>query len=142
MDYLHKLSRYCYRPALGLLLMRVVAGLIFANHGLMKLQNIDGATPFFASLGLSVSMLYLVALVEFIGGLMLVFGIIGRGAALALGIVGLFAALLVGIPKGGLSGAEFELLLAAVGFGFALHGVGSYRLMHLFELDRSSQSQS
>lgn len=138
MEYLHKLSQYCYRPDFGLLLMRVVAGLIFAHHGWMKLQNIDGMAPFFASLHLSLPMLYLVALVEFVGGLMLVFGIIGRGAAVALGIVGLVAAFLVIVPKKGLAGAEFELLLAAVGFGFALHGVGSYRLMHLFEIDRKS----
>lgn len=139
MEYLHKLSQYCYRPDVGLLLMRVVAGLIFAQHGWMKLQNIEGTSHFFASLGLSLGMLYLVALVEFIGGLMLVFGIIGRGAAVALGIVGLAAAFLIFDPEKGLGAVQFELLLSAVGFGFALHGVGSYRLMHLFEIDRNSK---
>ena len=79
------MSRYCYKPALGLLLIRVATGIIFAHHGLMKLQNVGGITGFFGSLGLPAFMVYIVALVELIGGLMLIFGVVTRAAAVATG---------------------------------------------------------
>lgn len=135
MDSLHKLSKYCYRPALGLLLIRVATGVMFVHHGSMKFQSIPGITHFFSMLGLPPFMVYVVATVELVGGLMLIFGVATRAAAVAVGLVALFAAILAVIPKGGFFSAELELLLAAVSFGLALMGSGSYRMMHLFEHD-------
>lgn len=139
MEALHKMSRFCYKPALGLLLIRVVMGVIFVHHGVMKFQSISGMEHFFGMLGLPAFMVYVVATVELVGGLMLIFGVVTRAAAVATGIVALFAALLAVIPKGGVFSAELELLLAAVSFGLALNGSGSYRLMHLFEHDHEEK---
>lgn len=138
MESLHRFSRFCYRPALGLLLIRVATGLIFVHHGWMKFGNIEGITGFFASLGLAAFMVYVVAVVEFVGGLMLVFGVLTRAAAAALGVVAFFAAYLAVFPRAGVIGAEFELLLSAVSFGLALVGSGAYRVLHVFELDQDA----
>lgn len=139
MEKLLKLSRQWYRPELGLLLIRVVTGMIFINHGWMKFQDILGIVDFFDTLGLPALLVYVVAIVELVGGLMLVFGVVTRAAAVALGIVALFAALLAVIPRKGFSAAEFELLLAAVSFGLALIGSGKHRMMHLFEHDKEGK---
>jgi uncharacterized membrane protein YphA (DoxX/SURF4 family) len=57
-------------------------------------------------------------------------------AAVATGIAMLVALGLAVLPKRGLGGGEFEILLAAVSFGLALIGAGRLRLIHIFEHDR------
>lgn len=132
-DSMNKLSRLCHNPSLGLLLMRVATGLIFINHGWMKYGNVAGTMKFMGMIGLPEYMAYAIIAVELIGGAMLILGILGRVAAVATGIAMVVAVSLVGYPKGGFSGAEFELLLMAVSFGLALTGMGKYRLMKTFE---------
>ncbi len=133
MDSMHTISRACHNPSLGLLLMRVVAGLIFINHGWMKYGNIAGTMKFIVSLGMPGFMAYAIIAVELVGGLMLIFGVLGRVAAVATGIAMVVAVSLVTYPHGGLIGSEFELLLMAVSFGLALTGMGKYRLTKMFE---------
>lgn len=133
MDSLNKLSARCHNPALGLLLMRVVVGLIFINHGWMKYGNPAATVGFISSLGMPGFMAYVLIAVEIVGGAMLVLGVLGRVAGVATGIAMAVAVLLVGYPKAGWNGAEFELMLMAVSFGLALTGMGKYRLLNLFE---------
>lgn len=123
----------CHNPALGLLLMRIVAGLIFINHGWMKYGNPTATVGFISSLGMPGFMAYVLIAVEILGGAMLIFGVLGRVAGVATGIAMVVAVLLVGYPKAGWNGAEFELMLMAVSFGLALTGMGKYRLLNVFE---------
>jgi uncharacterized membrane protein YphA (DoxX/SURF4 family) len=132
---LNTVSRFCYRPWLGLLLIRVSVGLIFIHHGFMKFENMTGTVGFMATLGVPAWLAYLVMLVELVGGVMLVAGVFTRAAAVATAIVAFFAFVLVSGPKGGFAGSEFELLLAAVSLGIAFVGSGRARLMHVFEHD-------
>ena len=132
---LNRISKFWYRPWAGLLLIRVVTGLIFINHGWMKLGNVDGTVAFMGGLGVPEFVVYLVILVEIVGGAMLIAGVLTRAAAVATGIVAIFAFCLVTFPAAGIKGSELERLLAAASLGIALVGSGRARIVHLFEHD-------
>ena len=136
MHAMNQMSRFCYRPGLGLLLIRVVTGLIFIHHGWMKLGNIGGTTGFMGMIGLPGFMAHAIITVELVGGLMLIAGVLTRVAGVATGIAMVVAVLLVTLPGKGLAGSELEILLMTVSFGIALIGAGNYRLLHIFEHDR------
>lgn len=72
------------RPGVGLALLRVILGIIFVYHGAGKLfGDLAQTAGFFASLGIPAPTLsaWLVALVEFGGGLALLLGLFARPAA-------------------------------------------------------------
>lgn len=136
MQTLNKFSKFCYRPSLGLLLIRATVGFIFLHHGLVKLQDLGGVMGFMGAIGLPGYMAYAITFVEVVGGAMLVLGIAVRAAAVATGIAMLVALALVVVPKAGFAKGEFEILLAACSFGLALIGAGRLRLAHVFEHDK------
>lgn len=125
---IHKVTRFAYHKAMGLLLVRLATGYAFINHGWMKLQNLKGAESFFGTLGLPPGTATLIAAIEVIGGVMLALGIAPRLAALVLGIEMIVALLLVSIPRGSF---EFELLLAASALAIFLVGAGKYCLFSM-----------
>lgn len=127
---INQLSRVCYDHGLGLLVIRVAAGLIFFMHGLSKVQNIAGTEHMFASLGFGASVGFLIAWLETLGGIALILGILTRIFGLIFGIEMAVAALRVGVPHG-FSGYEFEMLLSAVAFGLALAGSGKYSVFKM-----------
>lgn len=88
-------------------------------------MNLRGADTFFSSLGLPPGAAAFIAVVEVIGGLMLILGVAPRLAGLILGIEMLVALLLVGVPSGNY---ELELLLAASAFAVFFAGAGAYAL--------------
>jgi uncharacterized membrane protein YphA (DoxX/SURF4 family) len=134
------MSRFCYRPSLGLLLIRVVIGIIFIHHGWMKFGNEAMTMGMMTSIGFPGFMAYAITTVEMLGGALIILGIITRAAAVATGIAMLVAISLVTAPHRGLGGSELEIMLAAVSFGLALIGAGKYRILHLFEHDREVHS--
>jgi putative oxidoreductase len=74
-----KLAQY------GPLPIRVLAGIAFIIHGLPKLSNIAGTEHFFANMvGLPAALALPVGLLEVIGGIALVVGILTRIAPLSL----------------------------------------------------------
>ena len=74
------------------LLLRITLGLFFLAHGLMKIFvfTIPGTVQYFASIGYSAPIAYLVIVVELAGGLALIFGLWTRWAALVLLVEMLF----------------------------------------------------
>ncbi len=136
MNQLIRFSRFCYRPSLGLLLIRVAVGAIFMHHGFMKYQNIAGTVGFMGTLGIPAPLTYIAIFTELVGGAMIILGVFTRVAAVGTGIVALVAFQLAVAPKRGFAGGEFELLLAAVSFGLALIGSGRCRLANIFEHDQ------
>ena len=127
---LDRIARFWYRRSLGLLLIRLVAGLIFLVHGWEKVTHIPMVVGFFSMLGLPAWVALFIAWVEIICGLMLIFGVATRVAGAVLGIDMLVAILLTGIGRG-FHAHEFELLLMAVSFGLALMGSGRWSLYKL-----------
>lgn len=112
---------------LGLFVLRLVVGLVFVAHGWDKFMNIDQTVRFFGSLDLPVFVAYLVAAVEFLGGLALILGAWTTTAGFALAIIMVGAILLVKMGRGFLGGYEFELTLLAASLAIALLGAGKYR---------------
>ena len=120
----------------GLLLLRLVVGLLFAGHGAQKLfgwfggGGPQGSTAFFSSLGYRVpAVMALVAgLSEFGGGLLLATGFLTPLASFLLATVMLNAIATVVWPKGFFGGYEFELTLATVAIAIAATGPGEISL--------------
>lgn len=113
-----------HNPDLGLLFIRLAVGAIFFVHGWMKFSNLDGTISFFATLGLGALFAYLVAAVEFLGGLAMILGLSTRVAGILLAIVMVFAIVLVKGKMGFAGGYELDLLLLASALGVALIGPG------------------
>ena len=119
-----KLSKeHC--EACGLGLIRLALAAVFISHGAQKWLNMDQTIGFFGSLGLAPFFTYLVATVELLGGLAMLFGIWTKWAGYALAVVMLFAIILVRGKMGFLGGYEFELTLLLVALGVALLGPGA-----------------
>lgn len=55
----------------GTLLLRVVTGIIFFVHGLSKFQGLEGTTQFFQSIGIPAFMVYVIATIELVGGVLI-----------------------------------------------------------------------
>jgi putative oxidoreductase len=122
------------RIDLGLLILRLVIGGVFIAHGAQKLFvfGIPGVTKGFEGMGVPMPGVTapLVAAVELLGGLALVFGLLTRLASLGLAIDMLGAILLVHL-KGGFfmpTGYEFALTLLGASLALMFTGAGAYSL--------------
>jgi putative oxidoreductase len=126
---------------LGLLILRVVIGLVFVMHGLGKLvgapfagAGMDGTIGFFTQLGIPMPNLaaWGVALAETVGGFALILGIAAPLAALVLAVDMAVAILMLKfkLSKGFAGGYEFEstLLAGLLCVFFAGPGILSVRL--------------
>ncbi len=119
------ITKWSYHRGWALLFVRLASGVIFLSHGWTKVMNLRGAESFFSGLGLPPGAGAFIAIVEVVGGLMLILGIAPRLAGLVLGIEMLVALLLVGVPSGNF---ELELLLAASAFAVFFAGAGAYAM--------------
>lgn len=119
----------------GLLILRIVAGLLLAAHGSQKLfgwfggYGLEGTGQWMGSIGLQPG--YLMALLagsaEFFGGLALLLGLLVRPAAAALGFTMLVAILGVHAAKGFFAagnGIEYALALFAASLSLLASGGG------------------
>ena len=118
----------------GLTILRVILGIVFVMHGGQKLFvfGMDGVTGGFAQMGVPMPGVTgpLTALVELLGGLALITGLLSRLAAFGLILVMLSAILIVHIGAGFFApnGYEFPLTLVAGLAVIALVGPGEYSL--------------
>ena len=121
-------------------LLRLVAGAFLVPHGMWKLFGITGdqgqMVDFFASIGLQPAMVLVIAvgLVEFLGGILIVLGLLTRPAALAAAVTTGTAALYFHLPNGFYvenGGTEFASLWAVVLLFIAIRGGGAISLDRL-----------
>jgi putative oxidoreductase len=124
---------------LGLLLIRLIFGLIMAAHGAQKLfgwfggYGLAGTGGFFESLGFRPGKTFAAAaaLSEFVGGWLFTLGLLGPvGPALILAVM-LVASISVHLRNGlfaTTNGVEVPLLIATAVVGVALIGFGTYSL--------------
>jgi putative oxidoreductase len=126
--------------------LRIGAGVIFAAHGAQKLfgwfggYGLEGTAGWMTSIGLEPGLLMATAAgsAEFIGGLLLIVGLLVRPAALLLAITMIVAIATVHWQNGlfmSNNGYEFGLALLVVSVGLLFRGAGS------FSADRALQSQ-
>ncbi|GAB1533525.1 MULTISPECIES: DoxX family protein [Brevibacillus] len=111
------------------LILRVIAGLTFAIHGVAKFQmGLENVAGFFGTMGLPAFIAYLVAFLEVVGGIALILGLGTRVFAGALSVVmlgAIFKAKLAAGFMGGEGGAGYELDLALLAMLVALGISGS-----------------
>src|SRR5437016_804052 len=123
---------------LGLLVARVVFGVLIAAHGAQKLfgwyggYGLTGTGGFFEGLGFRPGRLFaaLAGLAEWTGGILLALGFLEPvGAALVLAVM-IVAIGAVHLPNGvlGQNGMETPLLYAAAAVALALTGPGAFSL--------------
>jgi putative oxidoreductase len=124
------------RPAvdLSLLVVRVIAGVIFAAHGAQKLFGVFGGPGLAQTVNMMGPLGYPVTIGEFFGGLGLIVGFLSRFSAASL-IVIMIGAIAMVHGKNGffLSAGGFEYNLALIGLLFPTlvagpghHAVGRY----------------
>jgi putative oxidoreductase len=124
--------------SVGLLVVRVVVGLIMAGHGAQKLfgwfggYGVRKTGEFFAQLGFQPGTAFAAAasISEISSGLLVTFGFLGPvGPALMIAVM-IVAAITVHWGQGLFApkGVEMPLLYGAAAFGLALTGYGQYSL--------------
>lgn len=110
----------------AILLLRLGVGYIFIVHGWGKLTGIEGTAGFFGGLGIPIPlvMAWVVAIVEFFGGIMVIVGAYTKIVNLLLAIT---MAVAIIIQEGNF---EIELILFLVTFSLFLTGSGNYSIDH------------
>ena len=130
--------------SLGILVLRVAAGLAMAAHGYAKYTQggkIAGTAGWFDSMGMRPGKVhaYLAASTEIGAGVLLALGLVTPLACLAFVALMVVAGYTVHRPNGFFSvnnGYELNFLYAAVAVGIATVGPGRYSLDHRFDLIR------
>jgi putative oxidoreductase len=121
--------------SLGLLVLRVVVGAVFAAHGAQKIFEftIPGTIGSFAGMGIPLPEIAapVVAFVELAGGILLILGFFTRPAAVLLAVDMAVALVAVHLPSGlwvGNGGYEFVAVLGAGALALAFTGAGRFSL--------------
>lgn len=120
------------RTDIGLAILRVATGIIFAAHGAQKLfvYGFAGVSGAFSGMGIPLPGVTgpMTGLVEFLGGLALVAGLLTRLAGFGLAVTMLGAIGLVHVAGGFFApnGLEFPLSLFAAAAALAFTGAGRY----------------
>jgi putative oxidoreductase len=118
----------------GIVILRVVLGLIFFVHGLSKFQGgITNTVGFFDSIGIPGFMAYVIALIELIGGIALVLGIGTQIVSVLFAVIMLGAIFTVKLPagllgNGQMAGYELELALLAMSIYFVFANKSAFSL--------------
>jgi putative oxidoreductase len=114
-----KLAQY------GPLPLRILAGIAFIIHGLPKLSNIAGTEQFFANMvGLPAAMALPIGLLEVIGGIALLVGVLTRIASILFIIEMIGSTITAKLSRGFVGGYELDLLLMAISISLLLTGPG------------------
>ncbi|PET36657.1 oxidoreductase [Bacillus sp. AFS001701] len=124
---------------IGLLIIRLVIGLLFVGHGAQKLfgwfggYGLKGTGGWFESIGMKpgVSVALLAGLAELIGGILFTLGLLTPLAGIMIAGTMVMAIIKVHGPNGLWStanGYEYNLTLMSVAIGIALIGPGKYAL--------------
>ncbi|MGC5650275.1 UNVERIFIED_CONTAM: DoxX family protein [Kocuria sp. CPCC 205316] len=134
---------------LGLTVLRVVLGVTFLLHGWQKFTEwtIAGTQASFAQMGIPAAELAapVAAVLELVGGLMLLLGLGTRVVAALLALSMLTALVLVHLPAGFFAadgGVELVLLLAAASVLFVLTGAGRWSLDHAVAVKRRAAARA
>lgn len=116
--------------SLGLLIIRLGIGAVFLFHGIQKLSNMEMTVMFFGTIGIGAFFTWVVALVETIGGIALIFGLFTKPFAFLFAIIMLVAIFKVKWSLGFMA-FELDFVLLIASLGLVTAGGGSYSLERL-----------
>lgn len=122
-----------HKPEGGVLILRLVIGILFISAGWHKVSDISATITGFASLGFTPFQAYLVAWVELLGGLLLVLGILIKPTCVALATV--MAVAVFGTPfhpRDIYFGHDYQFILLVFFLALYIMGPGKYSLAHLW----------
>lgn len=110
---------------------RLVLGVIFLTHGILKFMQLSGTIQFFSHIGIPLAGVIapLIALLEIVGGLGIILGVGTRLFAALLAGELLIAILTVRWSAGFVGGYEFELALVAGLISLLCSGSGRLALL-------------
>jgi putative oxidoreductase len=117
----------------GILILRVVLGVILVAHGWPKIKNIKGTAEWMGqTFKPGIFWATVVALTEFVGGLCLIFGFLTQVAAFFVAIE--FLVIIFKVKKGKplVDGFEFDLLILASALILLTLGSGGISLDNYF----------
>ncbi|MCC4312774.1 DoxX family protein [Carnobacterium maltaromaticum] len=99
------------KVSISLLLIRIMLGITMALHGIQKFMNLSDTTDFFVSLGLPSFMPIIIALIEVVGGIFMIIGLLV--SLVSLGFIAILgtAIFMLKSTSGFVNGYELELLL-------------------------------
>ncbi|CAI6066793.1 DoxX family protein [Cohnella sp. JJ-181] len=129
----------------GLLIIRIVVGLLFVGHGAQKLFGMfggygpKGTGGWMESIGIKpgVAMAVAAGLMELVGGALFAVGLLTPVAAALIALAMIGAIVKVHAANGlwaTANGYEYPLVLLAIAIGVALTGAGAYSLDNALNL--------
>lgn len=131
---------------IGALILRVVLGISFFIHGIVKFQGgIGNIAGWFESMGLPGFLAYVVATIELAGGLALILGLATRIVSVLLAIIMIGATLKVKLAvgflgNGQMAGWELDLAFLAMAVYLALNGSYALSLDKTLGLSKSEET--
>ena len=134
---MHFMSRF---SELGLALLRIVAGLLFMQHGVQKLFGWFGGMGAPGATAELFSMMGLAGVLETFGGLLIVLGLFTRPVAFVLAGEMAVAYFMAHLPQGPvplLNGGELAVLYCFIYLFFATNGPGRFSLDAMMGRNRS-----
>ena len=123
------------------LLIRIGLAAVFIVHGLDKLMSIQGTAGFFGKVGIPLPgvMAWVVAIFEFVGGLLVLVGWRTKLGATAIALVMIGAMIFVKFSKGFVGGWEFDLVLFLMAVSLLLSGPGSPSVDAIQSIDQTEE---
>lgn len=109
----------------GLLILRLIIGGIFIYAGYYKLAHMDQVVPMFAGMGFSVFWAWVVALVEFLGGIAFVLGMFTRLSGILFAVIMLVVIFKVKWVTGFMSW-QSDLIILVASLAIVFTGAGKY----------------
>ena len=114
---------------LAILLLRIAVGVVFIFAGWGKLNGIEGIQQYFGSLGIPLAgiVAWLVALIEFIGGIMVLVGFKARIPNILLAVIMFCAFFLTKLSDFSITAANVrvDIIMFLVTVSLAIMGSGS-----------------
>ncbi|MFE6707613.1 DoxX family protein [Bacillus thuringiensis] len=128
---------------LSFFIIRLVLGLTFFAHGLGKFQDgIHNTENFFNSLGIFDWLAYPVAILELVGGILVILGLGTRIISTLFSLLIAGAIITVKFDQGFIGGYEFDLLLLAVSLFFVVNNSQSISLDQFLSNRNNKQQQT
>ncbi|PFD06377.1 oxidoreductase [Bacillus thuringiensis] len=128
---------------LSFFIIRLVLGLTFFAHGLRKFQDgIHNTENFFNSLGIFDWLAYPVAILELLGGILVILGLGTRIISTLFSFLIAGAIITVKFDQGFIGGYEFDLLLLAVSLFFVVNNSQSISLDQFLSNRNNKQQQT